>query len=357
MAEFQGYTCDMLGNVIDRIPLAAASYSTLLSAGDSGSSVTVPIDGTFTKTEMRSHFAHWERMIAVECDGAIEYMGYITDSGYQRGRSLLNVKLADAWTLLGRRGAWDHTAPNVEKWSETVVGNLAHQADRAILRGRTGPAVPSLALPITLNGGYVGPSVTRTYFGYHLEMVGDVLSDLMAEGLDIRMRPRWTTTSRADWEFDAGSAWSSGVTHELYATADASEIVAFSESSDAARVTNNSRHVGEGSEVDMLVRSERNLASTLPLLDRVDMVKHISDVAQLSALSAADLVTFGSPTVQWDFTVAGDHPVTVGDMVRIHFDGDPWIPDGWHTRRVVKVARSLPGPFTKQIAVQPTGGA
>lgn len=357
MAEFQAYTCDTVGNVYDRIPFVAASYSTLLSAGDSGSSITIPLDGTFTKTEMRNHFRHWSRIIAIECDGVIEYMGYITDRGYARGRSMLELKLADAWTLFGRRGAWDHNAPNMEKWSTTVTGNLAYQAAQAILRGRSGPSLPTADLPVTLPGGYAGPSVTRKYFGYHGEMVRDVVSDLMAEGLDILLRPRWASNSQVDWLYQAGKAWGSGVTHEFYVTADASEVVAFSESSDASRVTNNSRRIGEGSEVDMLVRSERNQASLYPLLDRVEMSKNISDVAQLSALSAQDLVMYGDPTFQWQFTVAGDHPVAVGDTVRMHFDGDPWIADGWHPRRVVKVARSVPGPHVKTISVQPTGGA
>lgn len=357
MAEYQAYTCDSVGNVYDRIPFSAASYSTLLSAGDSGSSLTVPLDGQFTMTEMRNHFRLWSRIIAIENNGVIEYAGYIVDRSYQRGQSSLKLQLADAWTLFGRRGAWDHNAPNVEQWKQAVTGSLAFQAASAILRGRTAPASPSADMPVTLPGGYPGGAVTREYFGYHLETVSDVLTDLMDEGLDILLRPRWAADLQVDWLYQAGPSWSSGASHEFFVTAEQAGIVAFSESSDALRVTNNALRVGEGSEVDMLVRSNRNLASLYPLLDRTEMSKNVSNASQLNALANQDLVTFGEPTVQWEFTVSGDHVIAAGDTVRLHFDGDPWIADGWHERRVVKTAKTLPGPNVKTVSVQPTGGA
>lgn len=358
MAEYQAYTCDSVGNVYDRIPFSSASYSTLLSSGDSGSSITVPLDGTFTKSEMRNHFRPWSRIIAIENNLKIEYMGYIVaPPTYRRGSHSLDFRLQDVWTLLGRRGAWNHNAPNVEKWSESVTGSLAYQAATAILRGRTMTGSPSADLPVTLPGGYPGPSVTRTYFGYHQEKVSDVLSDLMAEGLDVLFQPRWATDAQVDWYFHSGAKWSSGVSHEFFVTAEQAGVAAFSESGDALRVTNNAYRTGEGSEVDMLVRSNRNLSSLYPLLDRVEMSKNVSDPAQLNALVTQDLEMFEHPTYQWEFSVSGDHIVQVGDTVRLHFDGDPWIADGWHERRVVKIAKSVPGPNMKTITVQPTGGA
>lgn len=354
----QAYSADMItGEVIDRVPFSAASYSRLLSAGADGS-VTVPIDGTFTKTEMRHLFQHLSRMIVIEEDGQVEFMGRIITRGYRRGQSLLQLGVDDIWSVIARRGGWDHSAPNVEKWKTTVTGNLATQAAAAIMRGRdVGPVLPAMALPITLPGGYPGPSVTRPYYGYHVEMVGDTLANLLDEGLDIYFQPRWIGSGDADWLFRAGPAWQSGQTREFYVTADGSDVVAFSEDSDASRVTNNARYVGEGSEVDMLVRSSRNPASPYPLLDRTTQAKNVDTVAQLAAMSEQDLLTYGDPTFQWEFTVLADSPVDVGDKVRLHFDGDPWIADGWHERRVVKVSRSIPGPAVKTITVQRTGGA
>lgn len=359
MADLQAYSCDAItGAVIDRIPFSAFSYERLLSAGGSGAA-TVPLDGTFAKAQLKSLLQPLSRMLVLERDGVVEYMGTIAHPPrYVRGQQSVNVQCEDLWARFARRGGWNHSAPNVEAWEATVAGNLATQADAVIRRGRdVGPALPPMAMPITLPGGYPGPSVSRTYYGYHLEYVGDVLADLLAEGLDIYFKPRWVGSGSADWLFNAGPAWSSGVTREFFVTADLSDVTGFSESGDASRVTNNARFVGEGSEQDMLVRSDRNVSSPYPLLDRITQAKNVSDVNHLSAMADQDLVTYGAPTMQWEFSVLGDSLVDVGDTVRLHFDGDPWIDDGWHTRRVVKVSTTLPGPDVKTISVQPTGGA
>lgn len=358
MAEFQAYSCDAItGKQIDRIPFSAFDYTRMLSAGADGRA-SIPLDGTFTKMQLRSLLQPLSRMLVLERDGAVEFMGTIAHPpSYARGQGSVSVQLEDVWARFARRGGWDHTASNVEKWKQTVTGTLRDQAVAVIRRGRdAGPALPAMALPVTLPA-MQGGGVTRTYYGYHVEMVGDVLQDLLDEGLDIYFRPRWESRGEADWLMLAGNNWSSGVTREFYVTADLSDVAGFSESGDASRVTNNARYVGEGSEVDMLVRSMRNQASPYPLLDRVTQTKNISNVAQLSALAAQDLTTYGEPTSQWEFSVVGDSPVDVGDTVRLHFDGDPWVEDGWHTRRVVGVSASLPGPDVKKISVQATGGA
>lgn len=355
MAELQAYSCDATtGDVLDRVPMSAFPYNRLLSAGSDGS-VTIPLDGTFTQTELDYLLQEWSRIIVLERDGAVEYMGYSLGESYTRGPSSTTVKLADLWTMLARRLSVDHTVSGVEQWQETVTGNLAFQAARAVLRGREGVSNPVMSFPATLGSFTGGTSVTRTYYGYHLEYVSDVLSDLMDEGLDIYFRPRWITNGRADWQMLAGNAWSSGMTREFFVTADGAKVSGFSSSTDGARMTNNALRVGEGSEVDMLLRSNRNLASNFPLLERVSDSKSISDPAQLSSLSAQDLVAYGSPTKQWDFSVTADTPIDVGDTVRLHFDGDPRIPDGWHTRRVVKISGDLSE--TKKVGVQPVGGA
>lgn len=357
MAEFQAYSCDAItGAVVDRIPFSAFSYNRLLSAGGNGS-VTVPLNSTYPKSQLASLLQEWSRIIVLERDGVVEYMGYSVGDRYTRGQSSVTVQLGDAWSMFGRRFAVDHTVSGVEQWKTTVVGNLAYQAAQAVLRGRTGSSAPNSQFPVTIPGFTGGTSVSRTYYGYHLDYVSDVLEDLMSEGLDLYFDPAWIASGAASWFMRGGPAWSSGATHEFYVTADRSEVAGFSADSDAARVTNNADRIGEGSEVDMLVRSNRNAASPYPLLELATQSKSVSNVAQLSALAAQDLITFGSPTSQWEMSVLGDSPVDVGDTVRIHLDGDPWIPDGWHTRRVVKVSVSLPGPDVKTIGLQPTGGA
>lgn len=352
----QAFSCDAFtGAIVDEVPVSDFTWNRLMSARGDGSAA-IPLDGSFSKAALRDLLMHWGRILRLDRDGKTEYGGYILGRPYQRGASSIGVTLGDLWALTARRGGWDHSAPNVEKWKTTITGSLAHQAAQALRRGRdTGPALPDMRIPVTIPG-FEGPSVTRTYYGYNVETVGDIWADLLAEGLDIYLEPRNLSSSNGDfdWYMHADIGMVGGVEHEFYVTAD-DAVTGFSESSDAARVTNNARYVGEGSEVDMLVRSNRNIASPYPLLDRTTDRKNISNPAQLSALSARDLVTFEHPTFQWDFKLLAETGVEVGDTVRLHFDGDPWIADGWHERRVVKVSGDLSEQIT--VSVQPTGGA
>lgn len=357
MPQFQAYSCDAIsGTVIDRIPASAFPYSRMLSAGDSGSSITIPLDGTFSRTELKALTVPRARLITLERDGAVEYMGFPNGDSYTRGSASVTFPLVDWWAVAKTRGAWNHGAPNVEQWKTTIVGNLAAQASAAVIRGRdSGPALPAMGFPMTIPGFPGGTPVTRTYFGYHLETINDVLSDLMSEGLDVYTRPRWIVSGRADWLLEAGISWASGLTREFMVTAPGSPVTSFTATSDASRMTNNARYVGEGSEVDMLIRSNRNTLSPYPLMDRTTQAKNISDVDQLAALANRDLVAFGAPTSQWEFKLPGDEPCDVGDTVRLGFEGDAWIPDDWYALRVVGIKGDLVD--EKTVVVQPTGGA
>ncbi|QNA93267.1 MULTISPECIES: hypothetical protein [unclassified Microbacterium] len=343
------------GAPIDELPVSSYTYDRLLSARGDGSA-TFPLDGTHTKAQLRDLLLHMARIIRLERDGAIEYMGYVNGRPYRSSRTEIGVELVDLWTLANRRGAWDHNAPNMERWSTTITGSRAEHAGLALLRGRTGPALPDMRIPVTIPGFPTGTQVTRPYYGYHQEKVADVWDKLMAEGLDIYLQPRILPNGDGDWLMRAGDGWGSGVQHEFFVNARESDVADFEESSDASRVTNNARNNGEGSEVDMLIRSERNTASPYPLLDRITDRRTITEASQLSAISAQDLVTYGQPTFQWDLTVPASHPIDVGDTAWMHFYGEPWIADGWHERRAVKVAGGTAS-NRKRVSLQPTGGA
>lgn len=353
---FQAYVCDAItGAVLDRVAVSDFTWERLLSAGGSGK-VTIPIDDTYSKSQLRTLTQHWSTIWALESDRGLEYMGYVTNRGYKRGSHSIELGLSDLWGLLPRRGAWDHSAPHVEDWSTTATVSLAQHAANALIRGRdTGPSLPKMGIPVTIPG-FGGTAYKRTWYGYHVQTVDDVFQDLMSEGLDVFFEPRWVVVDgQVDWLMRAGPSWGSGTVHEFSVTAAFSQVNEFSESGDGSRITNNARYVGEGSERDMLVRSSRNTASSYPLLDRITSEKQVDDVAALARMASNDLSMYAQPTFQWDFSVPIDEGVQVGDTVRLLFDGDPWITDGWHTRRVVKVSGGMKS-FVN-VSLQPIGGA
>ncbi|QZY52927.1 hypothetical protein [Leucobacter tenebrionis] len=349
------YSCDgFTGEILDRLPISDASGERLLSAGGSGT-VTVPFDGTWSKAALRDMIDPWRRIIVIERDGKVEYGGYVIARSATLGGAEVKVTLQDAWALFARRGGWDRAHPYTAAWSTTVTGVLGEQAWQAIHRARnTGGLLDRTRFPVTRVSVGGGDVVTRKILGYHFEMVADLLTGLMDEGLDIYLQPRWVG-DRFDWGFRAGPAWSSGVTREFAASVADPMITDLAEADDAARLTTNAARLGEGSEVDILARSRVAADTPYPILDRITAVKRVSDPLQLDQQALGDLALYGAPTLQWDFRVLASEGIDVGDTVRIHVSGDPWIADGWSTRRVVKISTDLTE-FVK-VGVQPVGGA
>lgn len=357
MAEFQVHVCNgITGARIDTIPASDFSYSRLLSAGGDGS-VTVPLDGSFTSAQLDSLLAEWQNIIVLERDGKVEYAGYVKgESDYTRGSSKRQVPLTDLWGLLENRLAVDHSVSNVENWAITVSGNLATHANQILIWARDSyTGSPAADFPLAIPGVPGGTSVARAYYGYHLPTVPEALGKLMDEGLDVYFRPRWASPGVAGWITEANNGWSSGLTREFSVTAPESPVVGFKQRRDGARIMNNSIRVGEGSEVDMLVISNLDTTSTLPLLERVTLSKDVTSTSQLSVMAGQDLISYGEATVQWDLDVLADVEVDVGDTLRLHFDGDPRIPDGFYTRRVVKITGGMGE--VKNVSVQKAGGA
>ncbi|WP_136029217.1 hypothetical protein [Microbacterium sp. PF5] len=357
MAEMRVHVCNgITGARVETVRASAFSYARLLSAGAEGTA-TIPLDGSMSPAEIDALFAAWKHMLVLERNGVVEFIGYIVaEPQYTRGTSTLQLKLGDLWSLLAGRLAVDHSVGQAVLWSQTVTGNLATHANTALVWARDSyTGLPNASFPLTIPGVPGGTSVTRTYYGYHLQPLPAMLNNLMDEGLDIYFKPQWLAPGMAGWVTHANNAWSSGTTREMSVTAPFSQVTGFTQRKDAARVINNSIRAGEGSELDMLAVSNIDMASPLPLLERVTNSKDVTSASQLSVLAGQDLVTYGEATVQWDLEVLADTPVDVGDTLRLHFSGDLRIPDGWYTRRVVKIAGDM-GNF-KTVSVQATGGA
>lgn len=363
---WQAYSVDTLTGVVqDAIPVSSFGWDRALSAGRS-MTCTIPLDGLdYSKTDLRALTAHWGRTIVLEHDSKVVAAGLVRNRGY-RDR-VLTLNLVDLWGLWARRGAWgDVPRPaNQELWSisytNTTLGTLAK---RAVQRGTAAFSAPFLlpepSLPITLPSDVSG-DLSRTYYGYHFEFVADVLDDLMVEGLDIDFRPRWVDGA-LDWEMRTDPA---EYTWEWSVTAAKAGVAGFREESDGSRMVNNAYLIGEGSERDMLVRSNRDVASVLPLMDRLESRKFVTSTTQAAAMANQLLDQYELPTDSWSFEVmasgdpdAGVPPVgdlRLGDTVRLGFFGDLWVEDGFHERRIVRLDGSLGERVT--VTLQPTGGA
>lgn len=342
------------GERIDTLPVSAFSWDRALSAGAVGS-CDIPLEGIgYSKTQLRYLTEHWNRTIVLEnVDDDVVFAGLVRRR--RNDGSVLRLELTDLWGFWARRGAWDQFAPEVEKWSETYTGTtLGTLAKRAVQRGLNGGASPVTDMPVTLPADASG-SVTKTYYGYHLEYVWDVLDDLMTEGLNVDFRPRWVSGA-FDWQMrnnPAANTW------EWNPSAPQGGVSGFESDEDGTRMANHSIMVGEGSEETMKIQSNRDFDTTFPLLSRIDARKHIRDELQLDRMATGNLGVYEEPTDTWTFKVLANGTPSIGDIrlgdtARLHFDGHPWVEDGYHNRRIVRLSGSLGEEVT--VACQPTGG-
>lgn len=328
------------GELLDVVQVADASWSRFLSAGGDGS-IPVPLLGTYSAAQMETLFGEWASMIEVSYNGRSLFAGISQGMSYSMRQRRRVIRLRDVWSVLAARYAVDRTQPNAMVWSTVVSGaSLRLLAKRAVQRGVTDPADPGAALPIRLEADSSG-SLSRTYYGYNLEYVADVLDDLAAEGLDIDFEP--TRTSGGFELVMRTGVPLVGAQHDLFVGAPRGGAMDFESTRDGALMATNSVQVGEGAEQDTLARSHRVIGSGLPTLDRTTSRKNISDPGQLSALAVQAVADHRFPTVQWDLTVPIEiaYEYRIGDTIRMHFDGDPEIPDGFHTRRIVSTSGSI----------------
>lgn len=347
--KFTTYVTDTAtGSIVDTIPVAKFDFARKLSSGGT-SSVDIPLITDFSKWQWRDLTDHWRRSIFLEADGVILGGGAVKSRRRGSGSHVLTVDLVDAWGVLADRLAVDKTAPNVEKWSVKYAAmSLRTLAKRAVQRGTTGVTSPASALPITLEADVAG-TLTQEYFGYHFETVVDVLDDLMAEGLDVEFQPvrsgnfiRWTmktafTPTIREWNLSmigpGASAWSCV--------------------EDGSTMANNVVVIGEGSEEDMIVRSNRSLTSPFPLRERVESRKTLTTGDAASRAATQLMTDSATPVAEWTLTLpvggADGMPkltdIRLGDTARLYLRGDPFFEDGWHERRIVAVAGGVKETF------------
>lgn len=340
------------GALVDLIDIESPSWMRLLSAPGRGS-LRFPVDGQYSRAQLVNLFSEWERTFELSYDGVTQFAGISEGVTYDAGRRAWAVNGLDLWAIWEAREAVDRTHPNSMKWSTTVTGaSRSLLAKRAVQRGTTDPADGGVALPLILEADQPG-ALARTYYGYHRAKVGDVLEDLIDEGLDVDFEPT-RVGGLFRWRMRTGEPLA-GVTHELYLSAPEENVAAFVERRDGSKMLTNSIQIGEGSEQDTLARSMRVIGSGLPTLDRTTSRKDVTDQLQLQAFASTAIAEHATPTIQWDVEVpiveAKDY--RLGDTLRLHFDGEPAMNDGYAPRRIVK---KVGNGDTVTVSLQPSGG-
>ena len=368
------WVCDTVsGEKLQRLPVAAFSWSRVLNGSGSGSATVKLNDAAVKKLNARTLTNPVSNTLVLDWDGVVVYAGVIWSRDYNREGTSLTLGHADIWSILSRRFAVNHYESPIELWKTTYTGiSLQQFAKNLMILGIYGHENANAMLPITLPADSTG-TIKRTLYGYHLGNLVDALEDVMNEsnGPDIDFRPRWVSGA-LNWEMRVGTTANPKLpagTYEWNLSASKSGMFDFTVKEDAEKLVTNMVAIGEGTEQDMLVRSNRIVNPTYPHLERALSYKSESDGDRLYELANGGLQVYKTPTTQWAFSVKASgtpksgggldvrNKVTAllpGGTARVYVQSDPWLANGWHTHRLVQFSGDLSEDV--KLEFQPDGG-
>lgn len=300
-------------------------------------------DPKVAETATDANLAPWSRMLVAEFSGQIVYAGFIIDTDYDMDTQTTTVVHEDIWAVLRRRliagtsktGELPYTGTSLLQLVRDIVLEANNDAER-------------FNLPIVLPEPSPG-ALSETYYAYHYPNAADALSDILDTegGPDLDIFPRWGGVSgeQVTWLMRAGAvndgAW------EWDVTAPKSQASGFRARTDGAKMANRLVGLGEGSEKNMLTSvMDGSAGSTFLPLDATPAYKDESNQTRLDARARADLAARSKPTKQYSMDVQMDadfavYMLRLGGTVRWKTQGDPWLPDGWRSSRLIEFSGSL----------------
>lgn len=277
------------------------------------------------------------RTLVFEESGVPVFAGIIWDRVYDRDAGKVTVSYADINSIFGKRLVAAYSSAGMQGTSLGWAGlSLGTQVKRAITAATAGAR---FALPIILPPDVAG-SASSEYKGYHMPIAADVIRDLIETqyGPDVDFIPEYSGPDGALRHRLVVSPAPSLLVWNLTAPKDGAVGLTITE--DARDVANHVIGTGQGTEVDMLVRSAISGASPYPAL--VKVVNHSQESApgRLQALVDAELEAALKPVEQWSFSVVIGEEYKLSQLfpgagVRAYMQGDPWMDDGFYNLRLI----------------------
>lgn len=356
MSDWSFWVCDTRTGVKQlQLTPASGSWSRKLNASGSGSHVfqLAPGDGI----PWRSLVVPWSRTIVVCRHDIPVYAGVIQNSVYDQPTMTLTVNHTDIRDIFAKRypfgtaGYWSN-APTDTIPGALVCTNLSLRAIAAAVVGAAvvGPFA-TYSLPIVLPSATEAGSASMTFQNYNFVAVADALTTIQALGPDIDFQPSWSASNTLQWTMRTGTPTVPAMTGSVFEwnmSTPKPALAALSVTVDGGKQLTGQFTVGTGSEQDMVVGGiGLGLAATIPALDIVNNQKSIDNAPALAAYSTAALAAYSAPTTQWAAGILANDPVApvetllLGSTFRMFFEGDPWIPDGWASCRLIGYAGDM----------------
>ena len=328
-----------------RVTPSSFPWARALNVGKGGQATFLLSDPEVAETATRDTMASWKRLLVNEFQGQIVYAGFIINTDYDHDTQTLTVDHEDFWAVLARRIMVNILEFGVEKTRLTYTGrSLSNLITEAMYQGQNDAA--RFNLPIVLpTADEPGPE-TRTYWGYLLPTVADILREIIdtENGPDFDPFPRWLG-SQVEWFARIGDL-RDGV-WEWDVSAPDSQVSGLVERRDGSNMANRVAAIGEGSEKKMKVSvtDSSDVSSFLPL-DATTSYKDEKSQTRLAARARADRRARQQATVQTSMDVQMDgefavHQLRLGGTVKWRTQGDPWFTDGWHSSRLIEFSGDM----------------
>lgn len=355
------WVCDTItGQRLNVIPMKDFPWARCLNEGSNGRAVIVVNDSTVKTLNLRNLIVERTNTLVYEVGGKVVAAGVIMDTDYDKDAGTLTISHADIWKILEGRLLIKHGAAAVKTeklaYGPLSLGTIAKRVvQEAIAPG--GWYDLQILFPADVAG-----TETRSYFGYALQSTTDVLQEIMESdgGPDIELAPQWNIgTGNLEYVMRAVPNLTSSGVWEYNLDAPKCAASKVTATSDTSRFANNAYATGEGTEKNILLRSNPQPDHTRPADEGVTPFKGVKDAGVLGSLAVERSRVLSVPTRQYTMSILKDGTPAVtdlalGDTVRLISAADPWLPVGTTAHRLIKFSGSL-GSMEVKIEFQPTG--
>ena len=364
------------GQVVAELPLAAApTFDIGINTTGSGSA-QVPLGGTgMDKNQLDPITEPWRFSIAIAWRNNLMQAGPIPDESFQDSAGNTTVAFNGLWSLFTKRLVfpigWSSGNPATTTADVTYTNLTLRQIAKRLVYDNI--QRPNCFVPMAFDPDDPAGTSTRTYYGYEMNKVADMLTNIVGVdgGPEIEFRPQWTSTGRIQWYMRTGSPRLGQIGSPWvwdYGERGALRAVDYQRNGSAIAGNWYARGAGEKYGTVIGHVSDTTLISArFPLLEEVDG-NHTDVTVQSTAdgWAAADMNTYHWPThtftaivqiggLDKSYRQTGSpsiDQIAVGDTGRFVIQDHRRIPDGSYTLRIIGIANNTAD--SVKLTLQPT---
>jgi len=303
-------------------------------------------DTAIPRVTIRGLLAPTSRTLVVSWGTHVSFAGVVMDTSYARDTGVVTANLTELRTLFAKRmtgGVNQYGAP----WNFSYTNRSAAGAVRAILARAMAPS-SEWDFPIDLPADGAG-TLSRGVDYFETVTIEDLLLEVEDQsGVTVDFRP-YLSGNSLRWEARAVGTTQTFGTTDLPVSPPGSRVTGLTVQGDGKKQVTGVLALGNGTGEDMLTAyapTSGSGATEIPVRDEKRESKDLKTAAQLQRFADAEYAKWSKVREQLSFKVRADDELTpafvqVGRLLRMDVRGDPWLPDGVRSQRVIALAGDM----------------